>query len=140
MNLRNNLIDNKCVDCGICCNQTEMILSEMDILLILNQASFNLKREDFVQKNNEGYYQLKNLKGHCVFLKNDTKLCKIYEFRPQGCRFYPIIYDFDYKKCIYDKDCPRTDLFNLTKHELGLTCKSIKIFLQEEIKIMLSTS
>jgi len=131
--------DNKCVDCGICCNQTEMILSETDIILILNIASLNLKREDFVQKNSEGYYQLKNIKGLCVFLKKDTKLCKIYEFRPRGCRFYPIIYDLDLKKCIYDKDCPRIALFNLTKQELSMTCKSIKNFFQVEIKIMFST-
>lgn len=121
------------------CNQTEMILSETDIILILNIASLNLKREDFVQKNSEGYYQLKNIKGLCVFLKKDTKLCKIYEFRPRGCRFYPIIYDLDLKKCIYDKDCPRIALFNLTKQELSMTCKSIKNFFQVEIKIMFST-
>ncbi len=131
--------DNKCVNCGNCCLQTEMILSEKDIKLILNKAPLNLSREDFTLKNSEGYYQLKNIKGLCVFFKKDTKLCKIYEFRPQGCRFYPLIYDFDNKKCIYDKDCPRIGLFNLTKKELSITCNNIKNFLKEEIKIIFST-
>jgi len=117
-----------------------MILSEKDITLILKNAPSNLNREDFVKKSSDGYSELKNIKGHCVFLQKDTKQCKIYEFRPQGCGFYPIIYDFDQLKCIYDKDCPRTDLFILTKQELRMTCKSIKQFLQEEIKIKFSNS
>ena len=138
MKRRNNLTENKCIDCGNCCKQTEMILSERDILCILKDTSLNLNREDFILKSTEGHYQLKNISGYCFFLKKDTKICRIYELRPQGCRFYPLIYDLDYRKCIYDKDCPRTDLFNLSKKELSLTCKKIKKFLKEEIKITFS--
>lgn len=126
---------NKCENCGDCCKQTEMILSEKDIIFILNIGSMNLRREDFIQKNKDGVYQLKNDKGYCVFFKTHIKLCKIYKFRPQGCRFYPLIYDLDYKKCIFDKDCPRTDLFYISKEELKDTCKRIKNFLKEHLKI-----
>ena len=139
MKLRDNLINAKCIDCGNCCLSTEMIISENDIQLILNKAHLNLSRGDFIRKNSEGYFELKNVEGHCVFFEKNTKLCKIYEFRPQGCSFYPLIYDSDQKQCIYDKDCPRIHLFNLTKQEMRVTCNSIKKFLQEELKIIFSS-
>ncbi len=126
---------NNCENCGNCCKQTEMILSEKDTNLILNIDSMNLRKEDIIQKNSNGFYQLKNEKGYCVFFESHTKLCKVYEFRPQGCRFYPLIYDFDLKKCVFDKDCLRTDLFYVNKEELKDTCKKIKNFLKEYLKI-----
>ena len=102
----------KCKDCGICCLNTDMILSEQDIILILNTySSINLKREDFVFRNRNSHFQLKNVENHCVFFDILTKTCKIYFVRPQGCRFYPLIYDYDKRKCVLDKDCPRFHLF-----------------------------
>lgn len=126
---------NKCKDCGICCKQTEMILSETDITLILNDASLNLKREDFIEINNDGFFQLKNVKGFCVFFEPSIKLCEIYKLRPQGCKFYPLIYDFSINKCVLDVvDCPRPNLFYETSRKAKKTCLKIKRFLIEVFK------
>ena len=101
-------MENKCEGCGRCCLETEMILSQQDIDLIISNKSCN---EFFVFKNSNGDFQLKNIEGHCVFFDLTSKNCSIYEYRPQGCRFYPLIYDFQMKKCVFDKDCPRIHLF-----------------------------
>ena len=88
-------MNNKCKDCGKCCLETEMILSQRDIKLILSNFPNPIREEDFTLKNFEDQYQLKNKKGHCVFLEPTQKFCKIYEYRPQGCRFYPLIFDLN---------------------------------------------
>ena len=126
---------NKCKDCGKCCEQTEMILSEEDIILILNGASFNLKREDFIEMNNDGFFQLKNVKGFCFFFEPSTKLCRIYKLRPQGCNFYPLIYDFDTSKCVLDVDCPRPNLFYETSRKANKTCLKIKKYLNQQLNL-----
>lgn len=53
----------------------------------------------------EGFIVLKNNKNFCVFYDVNTKRCKIYEDRPIGCRFYPIIYDVEHKCVTVDKLC-----------------------------------
>ncbi len=84
-----------CQDCGECCLITEMILSKEDIKRIIKSSPNNLKKEEFVFKNKEGFFQLKNISEHCVFFDFLSKQCKVYESRPQGCRFYPLIFDFN---------------------------------------------
>ncbi|MFW9818681.1 MAG: YkgJ family cysteine cluster protein, partial [Candidatus Thorarchaeota archaeon] len=74
-------------NCGDCCLETEMILSPQDIDLILLSYSDKINKQDFVLKNEDGNYQIKNVDKHCVFLDFSTKKCKIYKYRPQGCRF-----------------------------------------------------
>jgi len=130
-------MNNKCQDCGKCCLETEMPLSERDIELIIANSLNNLNEDDFAIKKNEDYYQLKNINGHCFFLDNQSKICKIYANRPQGCRFYPIIYDFDKNQCVFDEECPRTDLFQLMEIDFKQHCNRIKQFLREELKISL---
>lgn len=126
---------NKCENCGKCCYDTEMILSSQDIYLILQNKPYDMIKEDFVFKNKNGFYQLKNRNGYCVFLNPTSNLCKIYKIRPQGCRFYPLIYDFYKRKCILDKDCPRTDLFYQNKEEKELICKRLMKFVKDELKL-----
>lgn len=128
-------MENKCENCGNCCIRTEMILSQYDIDLIVQNYPKNIKRKDFVIKNRSGYFQLKNTASHCVFLDYLSKKCKIYEYRPQGCRFYPLTYDFQKSKCIFDKDCPRTHLFYQNEQILKKTCENLKIFLKSELKM-----
>ena len=125
---------NKCQDCGKCCLETEMMLSKRDINLILQSHSKNLQKDDFALKIDD-YYQLKNINGHCVFFDISTKKCKIYANRPQGCRFYPLIYDKDKRICILDQECPRTHLFYQSSNEFEKTCKSIKKFVREQLNI-----
>ncbi|MFX0148635.1 MAG: YkgJ family cysteine cluster protein [Candidatus Hodarchaeota archaeon] len=125
-----------CKNCGKCCQKTEMLLSEQDIQLI-EQIHFDLKRDGFTVLNKTGRRQLKNKDNSCFFFDNITKLCKIYKIRPQGCRFYPIIYDNDQGICIYDKDCPRVERFYLNEIQFKEICNNIKNFLKSELKIKL---
>ena len=126
---------NKCEQCGKCCYDTEMILSSQDIDFIIKNSSKVLKKEDFTFQNNDGFYQLKNQMGHCIFLDITSDKCKIYEFRPSGCIFYPLIYDFDNNRCIFDKECPRIYLFYQSRKEFKLMCKKLKHFIIEQLKL-----
>ena len=128
-------MDNKCESCGECCIRTEMILSQQDIKVIIQNYPKKLKKKDFIFKNQTGFFQLKNSANHCLFLNYITKKCTIYEYRPQGCRFYPLIYDFMKYKCIFDKDCPRTHLFYQKREELKKNCYDLKQFLKTQLKI-----
>ena len=124
---------NKCVDCGNCCRETEMILSGQEIDLIKNRNPKNLKVSDFVKKTVEGLFQLKNVDNHCVFFDPIAKLCKIYTIRPQGCQFYPLIYDSDKRLCVLDQDCPRTELFYPNKPSQVKICTKIVRFLEKQV-------
>jgi hypothetical protein len=129
-------MNDNCKDCGKCCLETEMPLSNNDINLIIENSFNNLTQEDFTVKNNEDYFQLKNIDGNCFFLDPNSKICKIYANRPRGCRFYPLIFDYDRDKCVLDDECPRTSLFYRTKLELKDTCSKIKTFLSDELGIL----
>ena len=126
---------NRCENCGECCLETEMILSIEDIELIKNNFQDRIRKRDFVFKNKNEQFQLKNIDNHCVFLDFSAKKCKIYEFRPQGCRFYPLIYNINNKKCLLDDDCPRKDLFYNTKQSLKKTCSDLKRFLEQHFTL-----
>ncbi|MFW9969204.1 MAG: YkgJ family cysteine cluster protein [Candidatus Odinarchaeota archaeon] len=89
-------------------------------------------------KTKNGNFQIKNFEKHCVFLDYSTKKCKIYRYRPQGCRFYPLIYDIQNNNCAFDKDCPRVHLFYQDKKILVETCKNLKNFLKKQLKIIFS--
>jgi Fe-S-cluster containining protein len=124
---------NKCENCGECCLKTEMILSNSDTESIMKNSPKILIKEDFAFINKDGFFQLKNVKNHCIFLDFPLKQCKIYEYRPQGCRFYPLIFNFQEKKCIFDKDCPRSNLFYQKNTELKSKCKNLRRFLIQEL-------
>ena len=126
---------NKCENCGKCCIRTEMILSKQDINRIKQYAPKNLVKKRFVFKNNAGFFQLKNIGNHCSFLDSISKQCKIYEIRPKGCGFYPLIYDSSVGKCDLDKDCPRPHLFYQDKQKLKEACESLKKFLRTELSV-----
>jgi Fe-S-cluster containining protein len=126
---------NPCKNCALCCMDTEMPLSDKDIALILTYHKSDIKEEDFIEYKSEGLRQLKNKDGSCFFLDIQQKLCKIYDFRPTGCRFYPIVFDIENRKCIYDKDCPRTKLFHLPNKSYKTLCNQIKKFIINELNI-----
>jgi Fe-S-cluster containining protein len=127
----------KCENCGNCCIETEMILSEQDIDLIIKLGSKKLSKDKFVIVNKDGFFQLKNIEGHCVFFDKTSKKCNIYEYRPKGCRFYPLIYDFLEQKCVLDEECPRTYLFYQTKKQISKKCKELERFLKRHLRIKL---
>ena len=92
----------RCVDgCFKCCISTEMVLSEDDIRRL---ETLGYKKEDFVVYIG-GFYRLKNIDGHCIFLDISSGKCKVYKYRPIGCRIYPAIYN-PRKGFTLDKICP----------------------------------
>ncbi len=93
--------------CHQCCLDTEMTLSEEDITRI---HTLGYEIEEFLEEK-EGFMTLRNIDNHCIFLKN--KRCSIYENRPQGCRFYPLIYDFDIEDFVIDNLCDHHEDFDL---------------------------
>jgi Fe-S-cluster containining protein len=97
----------KCINC---CRETQMPLSISDIKRI-EQIGF--KQELFVYSN-EGWVQLKNKNGLCVFHTGEK--CSIYEHRPEGCTLYPVIFDYDTKQAILDDECPYRTTFSITRH------------------------
>lgn len=124
-----------CRKCGKCCLNTEMIVSLDDINLILDSIK-NILVDDFISKNREGFFQLKNKNGKCVFFDNLKNACRIYNYRPKGCQFYPLIYDPIDKRCILDKDCPNPAVLLSLKHSRLKICKMLKKYLKQELRII----
>ena len=82
--------------CVACCLETEMPLTEDDLKRI---DKLGFKRTDFTVEA-DGETRLRNVKKACFFLREG--MCIIYEERPEGCRIYPLVYDLDAHKFIYD--------------------------------------
>jgi Fe-S-cluster containining protein len=95
-----------------CCIETNMVLSYHDIE---NIQKMGYDSQFFVTERN-GWYQLKNDKGRCVF-HNGTQ-CTIYQRRPEGCDLYPVVYDKDNQCAILDSECPQKNCFVLEKSKI----------------------
>lgn len=87
---------------------------------------------DYFVVNRNGWLQLKNYDGKCVF--NDGKQCSIYEDRPEGCKSYPLIYDEDKNCAALDECCPHRDEFKASKINIVML-RSIVTRLKDERKI-----
>ena len=98
--------------CNLCCVETKMPLSRSDIKRILKMG-YSLK--DFAVKTAEGW-QLKNRSGRCVFLGEGG--CKIYPYRPEGCRVYPLVYDEASGTAVLDDLCPYKDEFKVSDRDI----------------------
>ena len=129
------MIENVCISCGKCCVETEMILSEQDIRLILDHSESYQKKDDFTFINHRGLYQLKNIDGYCVLFNNSSNKCEIYDLRPQGCRFYPLIYDTSKNKCILDQECPHPRTLYRDSTQIKSNCRSLRKFLKTQVKL-----
>ena len=97
------------LNCIQCCKNTNMTLSEKDIDRI---QSLGFSYDFYIDINN-GWLQLKNKDGLCVF--HYCKKCLIYENRPEGCQLYPLTYDNDNKCTIFDKECPHQSKFIISE-------------------------
>ena len=82
----------------------------------------------------DGWLQLKNYDGRCVF--NDGKQCMIYENRPEGCKLYPITYDEDENCAVLDEDCPHRNSFKISEVELELVSFLVAKLKNERIQRM----
>jgi Fe-S-cluster containining protein len=91
-----------CLRCGVCCKETEMLLSTKDIERLEKKG---YTRNFFVEFDIDGYATLKNQHGYCFFYDQEKRRCKVRAHRPLGCRIYPVIYD-ENKGIILDSICP----------------------------------
>jgi Fe-S-cluster containining protein len=103
-----------CSNCGVCCTETEMMLSQKDIER-LEKRGFN--RGYFVRIVKQGYAQLKNRGGYCVFYDLKNRKCCVYQDRPSGCRVYPVIVDED-TGIILDSICQSRNTISQTERVL----------------------
>lgn len=81
-----------CSNCGVCCTDTEMLLSKKDIKRLEDRG---YSQKQFVRYDKQGYATLRNRDGYCVFYDLKNRKCSEYTFRPSGCRVYPVIVDED---------------------------------------------
>jgi len=113
-----------CRNCGHCCHETEMELTQKDIDNIKRATGLNPKEFAIHQ---DGYWCLRNKDNHCIFLEpeNENK-CKIYKSRPKGCEFYPMMYDIENDTCLLDRECPHRDKFFRKKKSFQTHCSRLK--------------
>ena len=102
--------------CNQCCYKTEMPLTQIDIERIVS-LGYDVK--EFTRRLH-GLSVLKNINGHCFFLKNNK--CSIYDFRPQGCKLYPLVYDVSNNMIKIDTECPNRERFKLHELEYAFDC------------------
>ena len=114
----------RCSNCGVCCTETEMLLTEKDINRLTKKR---YSKKYFVKYDMQGYAQLMNREGYCVFYDTKKRLCSVYFDRPSGCRVYPVILDEE-KGIILDKICPNIN--TITKEEKSLKGKKVIKVLQ----------
>jgi Fe-S-cluster containining protein len=93
-----------------------MLLSKDDIKRIEHKG---FRKKYFLKISKEGYAQLKNRNGYCVFYDLGKHQCSIYLDKPSGCEVYPVILDEDVG-IIIDDICPeRTTITPKEKEEKG---------------------
>jgi Fe-S-cluster containining protein len=78
-----------------------MLLSKKDVKR-LEKKGFRLI--EFARFDRQGYMQLKNRDGYCVFYDRNNQRCSVYLDRPSGCRVYPVILDEE-KGIVLDAIC-----------------------------------
>jgi Fe-S-cluster containining protein len=114
----------RCSHCGVCCEETEMMVSNTDIERLERLGHDSQK---FVRYDRLGFARLKNRHGFCVFYDSDKCRCQIYGHRPLGCRIYPVIYS-EQEGIVVDDLCPRQNTVSET--ELGREGKRLMELLQ----------
>jgi uncharacterized protein len=82
----------RCSNCGVCCTETEMLLSKKDIKRL---EKIGFSQNQFVIFDKHGYAKLRNREGYCFFYDRLNQKCSVYIDRPAGCRVYPVILDED---------------------------------------------
>ena len=109
----------RCSNCGVCCTETEMLLSKKDIKRL---EKIGFSKNLFVVFDKHGYAQLRNREGYCFFYDRLNHQCSVYVERPSGCRVYPVILDED-KGIILDSICESRK--SITQSEKNLKSKRV---------------
>lgn len=104
-----------------------MPLTEADIARI---EEHGFQRAHFSDLDDENVPQLRNTGEHCVFL-NDKGLCGIYEFRPEGCRLYPLVWDRDAGRVVRDDFCPFNQEFTITPQQEAAVKRVLSVLERE---------
>jgi Fe-S-cluster containining protein len=91
----------RCIRCGVCCQETDMMLSADDITRLEKRG---YSQDSFIRIDREGYALLRNRQGHCVFYNAQERHCRVYGSRPSGCRVYPVVCDEE-KVIMVDSIC-----------------------------------
>ena len=98
-----------------------MFLTPIDVNRIVK---LGYKLGDFAERVDQGW-RLRNVDGKCFFL--DGLKCKIYRYRPQGCRLYPLVYDRDEHKTTLDDLCPHKEEFMILRKDVRRLMFTLKI-------------
>ena len=101
----------RCSHCGVCCEKTEMMLSNIDVKRL---ERLGHDKHRFVRYDRHGFARMKNRHGFCVFYDVEKSRCKIYKNRPSGCRFYPVVYS-EQDGIILDDLCPMKNTVSETE-------------------------
>lgn len=91
-----------------------MLLSKADVER-LEKAGY--RAHAFVRFNKQGFAQLRNKSGHCVFYHVDNHRCSVYSNRPLGCRIYPVLLSVE-EGVVLDDLCPQAE--TVSKGEIEL--------------------
>ena len=121
--------DSTCDQVKLCCVDTEMTLTKQDASRI---DALGYDRKEYLVRTEDGFCELRNVEGHCFFYDTDTKLCRIYDARPDGCRHYPIVYDAKKRKCVVDKDCPSRE--TMSRDEIRKSCHKVRKLVERLIQ------
>lgn len=98
--------------CSLCCHETQMPLTRLDINRI---TKMGYRLDEFAVKT-AGGWRLRNVDGKCFFLEGGK--CKIYRFRPYGCRLYPLVYDPSEGRIKLDELCPHRVEFKVKRENI----------------------
>lgn len=98
-------------NCHKCCLDTEMALSPEDLKRISNHSqtpaySFSYHIDQFRVLRNVKKGEI----SRCYFL-DDNGSCKIYDCKPLGCTYYPLVYHLDEDEVFLDDFCPHYQEF-----------------------------
>jgi Fe-S-cluster containining protein len=87
---------------------------------------------DFTTKK-EGFKTLRNIKGVCYFFDAKSSSCKVYTNRPEGCRYYPIVYSIDEGRPIVDEEvCKKAS--TITEEDLEKTAPKLARLVRKLMK------
>jgi Fe-S-cluster containining protein len=115
-----------CPDVRICCQETEMTITRKDAEKI---NALGYSTTDYSHKVEDGFCELKNVDGHCYFYDPSSKGCSIYDARPEGCRWFPVVYHYKKRKCVSDDVCPASPI--LTRNDIRKVCHKVKALIEE---------
>ena len=118
-------------NCHHCCIETEMLLLKTDTIRISKTTGIEASNFSFLTGENQRMLRNKSVGDEevCFFLDSDGR-CSIYNIRPEGCTYYPIIWDLTNHQAVSDDYCPYHKEFRENRHsQIWKSCK-LKNFLE----------